>query len=115
MKSIMMKQTIFAVVAGLLLSARGGGSSSSGGTTPPPGDTTPPPGGTTPPPGGTTPPPTVDKVPQCGTAADLGKSDVIDVTGKTIKKVANGAEVRIWHDPDGTKSACMITGQATIK
>ncbi len=89
----MIKQTIFAVTAGLILSACGGGSSSSGGSTPLP---------------------PVVKVPQCGTE-NLGKSDAIDVTGKTIKKVANGAEVRIWHDPDGTKSACMITGQATIK
>ena len=93
MKSIMIKQTIFAVTAGLLLSACGGGSSSSS----------------------TTPPPAVVKVPQCGTTADLGESNAIDVTGKTIKKVADGAEVRIWHDPDGTKSACMITGDATVK
>ena len=93
MKSIMMKQAIFAVTAGLLLSACGGGSSSDGGTTPPP---------------------TVVNVPQCGTAVDLGKSNAIDATGKTIKKVASGAEVRIWHAPDGTKSACMITGNATV-
>ena len=93
MKSIMIKQTIFAVTAGLLLSACGGGGSSSGGTPPPP---------------------AIVKVPQCGTE-NLGKSDAIDVTGKTIKKVVNGAEVRIWHASDGTKSACMITGQATIK
>ena len=90
MKSIMIKQTIFAVTAGLLLSACGGGGDS------------------------TTPLPTVAKVPQCETGADLGKSNAIDVTGKTIKKVADGAVVRIWHDPDGTKSACMITGEATI-
>ncbi|WP_415407784.1 hypothetical protein ACLHDG_04430 [Sulfurovum sp. CS9] len=108
MKSIMMKQTIFAVTAGLLLSACGGGSSSSSDSIPPPGDTTPPPGDTT-------PPPTIVQVPQCGTAADLEKSNTIDVTGKTIKKVVNGAKVRIWHDPDGTKSACMITGEATVK
>ncbi len=119
MKSIMIKQTIFTIAAGLLLSACGGGGSSSGsGTTPPPGGTTPP-GGTAPP-GGTTPPggtapPTIVQVPQCGTATDLGNSDAIDVTGKTIKKVLNGAEVRIWHYPDGTKSACMITGEATVK
>ena len=114
MKSIMIKQTIFAVAAGFLLSAcGGGGGSSSGGTTPPP-DATTPPGGTTPPSGGTTPP-TVIQVPQCGTATDLGKSNTIDVTGKTIKKVANGAKVRIWHDTDGRKSACMLTGEATIK
>ena len=97
----MIKQTIFAVTAGLLLSAcGGGGGSSSSGSTPPPS-------------GGT--PPTVVKVPQCGTAADLGESNALDVTGETIKKVANGAEVRIWHEPDGTKLACMITGEATIK
>ena len=95
MKSIMIKQTIFAITAGLLLSACGGGGGSSS--------------------GGTTPPPAVVKVPQCGTASDLGKSNAIDVTGKTITKVANGAEVRIWHTPDGTKSACMITGEAAIK
>jgi len=122
MKSIMMKQTIFAVTAILLLSAcGGGGGSSSGGTTPPgsatpPGDTTTPtPGDTTPSPGDTTLPPTVVKVPQCGTAADLGNSNAIDVTGKTIKKVLNGAEVRIWHAHDGTKLACMLTGEATVK
>ena len=91
MKSIMMKQTIFAVTAGLLLSACGGGDSNT-----------------------TTPPPTVVTVPQCETGVDLGKSNAIDVTGETIKKVADGAEVRIWHDPDGTKSACMIIGEATI-
>ncbi|WP_415407794.1 hypothetical protein ACLHDG_04480 [Sulfurovum sp. CS9] len=92
MKSIMMKQTIFAITAGLLLSACGGGG----------GDDS------------TTPLPTVVKVPQCGTTTDLGMSNAIDVTEKTIKKVANGAEVRIWHTPDGTKSACMITGEATV-
>ncbi len=95
MKSIMIKQTIFAITAGLLLSACGGGGGSSS--------------------GGTTPPPTVVKVPQCGTAADLGKSNAIDATGKTIKKVGSGAEVRIWHAPEGIKSACMISGEATIK
>jgi len=120
MKSIMMKETIFAVVAGLLLSAcgGGGGSSSSSGTTPPAG-TTPTSGGATPPSGGTTPPsgttpPTVIQIPQCGSTADLGKANSIDVTGKTIKKEADGTEVRIWHKPDGSKSACMITGNATI-
>jgi len=113
MKSIMMKETIFAVVAGLLLSAcGGGGGSNSSGTTPPAG-TTPPSGGTTPPSGTT--PPTVIQIPQCGSTADLGKANTIDVTGKTIKKVVNGAEVRIWHAPDGTKLACMLTGEATVK
>ena len=91
MKNTNIKQIAFTTVMGLFLSACGGG-----------GDST------------TTPPPTVVTVPQCGTATDLGMSNTIDVTGKTIKKVADGAEVRIWHDPDGTKSACMITGEATV-
>ncbi len=93
MKSIMIKQTIFAVTAGLILSACGGGSSSSGGSTPLP---------------------PVVKVPQCGTTIDMGKSNAIDVTGKTIEKIVSGAKVRIWHAPDGTKTACMITGEARI-
>ena len=96
MKNINIKVIALATVAGLFLSACGGGSGGSSSS------------------GGTTPPPTVVKVPQCGTSSDLGKSNAIDVTGKTIKKDANGAEVRIWHKPDGSKSACMITGTATI-
>ena len=88
----MMKQTIFAITAGLILSACGGGSSSED----------------------TTPPPTIVQVPQCGTATDLGKANAQDVTGKTINKLEDGAEVRIWHSPDATKLACMITGEATI-
>ena len=99
MKSIIIKQTIFAVTAGLLLSACGGGGGSSSG------------GG-----GGTTPqPPEVVKVPPCGNTSDLGRSGALDVTGKTIKKTAIGSEVRIWHEPDGTKSACMISGEAVVK
>jgi hypothetical protein len=93
MRNIIIKQTVFAITAGLLLSACGGGSSSDSGTTPPP--------------------TVVEEVPQCGTT-DLGRSNAIDVTDKTIKKVADGAEVRIWHTPDGTKAACMITGEATV-
>ena len=88
MKNTNIKQIAFTTVMGLFLSACGGG--------------------------GSTTPPTVVEVPQCGTTTDLGMSNAIDVTGKTIKKVADGAEVRIWHDPDGTKLACMITGEATI-
>jgi len=95
MKNINIKLITFATVTGLFLSACGGGGGGSSS-------------------GGSTPPPAVVKVPQCGTAVDLGKSNAIDVTGKTIKKVANGAEVRIWHKPDGTKVACMITGEATV-
>ena len=91
MKNI--KLIAFATVAGLFLSACGGGGSSSGGGTPPS---------------------TAEMVPSCGTAADLGKSVAEDVAGKTIKKVEAGAEVRIWHSPDGKKSACMIKGKAEI-
>jgi len=54
------------------------------------------------------------KVPSCGTADDMGKSIAKDVTGKTIKKVGTEAEVRIWHSPDATKLACMISGEAII-
>ena len=89
MKNSNIKQITFTAVMGLLLSACGGGSSN--------------------------PPPIAEiKVPSCGTAADMGKAIAKDVTGKTIKKVVNGAEVRIWHTQDGTKSACMISGEALI-
>ena len=57
---------------------------------------------------------TITKVPSCGTAADMGKAIAKDVTGKTIKKVGDGAEVRIWHSPDATKLACMISGEAIV-
>ena len=53
----------------------------------------------------------VIKVPQC---EDMDKAIAKDVTGKTIKKVGDEAEVRIWHSPDGTKLACMISGEALI-
>jgi len=56
--------------------------------------------------GGSTTPAEV-KVPVCG-------GTPANVTGKTIQKVANGAEVRILHSPDGTKLACMISGEALI-
>lgn len=54
------------------------------------------------------------KVPSCGIAADLGKSVAEDVTGKTIQKMEDGAEVRIWHSPDARKLACMVSGEAAI-
>lgn len=54
------------------------------------------------------------KVPSCGIASDLGKSVAENVTGKTIQKIEDGAEVRIWHTPDSTKLACMISGEAVI-
>ncbi len=92
MKNLNIKQIAFTIATGFVLSACGGSSS-----------------------GDSTPPPTVVKVPQCGTATDMGKSNAIDVTGKTIEKIVSGAKVRIWHAPDGTKSACMISGEATVK
>jgi hypothetical protein len=88
MKNITLKQIIFIAGAGFFLTACGGGSSN---------DT-----------------PVAVKVPACGTAADLGKSVAIDVTGKTIKKVGIGAKVRIWHSSDENKSVCMIRGEAEI-
>ncbi len=93
MKHLNIKQIAFTIATGFFLSACGGGSSSSGGSTPLP---------------------PVVKVPQCGTTIDMGKSNAIDVTGKTIEKIVSGAKVRIWHAPDGTKTACMITGEARI-
>ncbi len=89
MKKINIKQLAFAAVMGLFLSACGGS-------------------------GGGSNNPSAVKVPECGTTADSGKSAAKDVTGKTIKKVGIGAEVRIWHYPDSKKSACMIKGQAEI-
>ena len=90
MKNTNIKQIAFTAVMGLFLSACGSSSSSYTDDT--------------------TPPVTEIKVPQCGTTV----ADAADVTGKTIVKGLDGAEVRIWHDPDGTRSACMITGEATI-
>ena len=89
MKNI--KLIAFTTVAGLFLTACGGGgsSSSSGGSTPPP------------------PPPSAVMVPSCG-------AGLADVTGKTIKKVEDGAEVKIVHSPNSTRTACMIKGQAEI-
>lgn len=82
------------VLMGLFLNACGGGSSSSSSSTNYSSATL--------------------KVPACGIADDLGKSVAEDVTGKTIKKIEDGAEVRIWHSPDSTKLACMISGEAVI-
>ncbi len=89
MKNSNIKQIAFTAVMGLFLSACGSSSS--------------------------TPATIVEsKVPSCGTADDMGKSIAKDVTGKTIKKVGTEAEVRIWHSPDATKLACMISGEAII-
>jgi len=92
MKNTNIKLVAFTAVMGLFLSACGGG----GG-----GD-------------GSNPLPVAVKVPHCGTAADGGKAIAEDVTGKTIEKVGTGAEVRIWHFPEGEKKACMIKGDALI-
>ncbi len=81
-----LKLIAFTTVAGLFLTACGGGGSSSGGGTPPS---------------------TAVMVPSCGTS-------VAEVTGKTIKKIEDGAVVKIVHTPDAKKTACMITGQAEI-
>jgi len=86
MKNTNIKQIAFTVLMGLFLNACGGGSSST----------------------------TSFPVAECGSAADKGKSLASDVTGKTIVKVHEGAEVRIWHSSDGTKLACMISGEANI-
>ena len=94
MKNTNIKQIAFIAVTGLFLSACGGGSGS-----------------------GVTivnPPVAEVKVPPCGTAADFGKALAEDVTGKTIQKLDDGAKVRIWHSPDATKLACMISGEALI-
>ena len=88
MKNRNLKLIAFTTISGLFLTAcGGGGSSSAGGSTPPPS--------------------TAVMVPSCGTS-------VVDVTGKTIKKIENGAEVRIVHTPDAKKTACMIKGEAEI-
>jgi len=98
MKNSNIKQIAFLAVSGLFLSACGGGGGSDYNVITPP----------------VTPPVAEVKVPQCGTAADMGKALAEDVTGKTIQKVETEAEVRIWHSPDSTKLACMITGTAVI-
>ena len=100
MKNTNIKQIAFTVLIGLFLNACGGGGGGSG-FNPIIDD-------------GTNPPVSEVKVPQCGTATDKGKSLAEDVTGKTIQKVDDGAEVRIWHSPDATKLACMISGEAII-
>lgn len=95
MKHTTIKQIAFMTITGLFLTACGGGG------------------------GGNdiaivNPPIAEVKVPLCGTATDKGKSLAADVTGKTIQKVEDGAEVRIWHSADATKLACMISGEAII-
>ena len=99
MKNTNIKQIAFIAVTGLFLSACGGGGDSDFTIITPP----------------VTPPVVETKVPQCGNSSDNGKALAEDVTGKTIQKVEDGAKVRIWHTPEGTKLACMISGEALIK
>ncbi len=89
MRNSNIKQIAFTALMGLILSACGGSSNSN-------------------------PPLAEIKVPQCGTGAAMGEVIAKDVTGKTIKKVGDGAEVRIWHNPDSTRKACMISGEGII-
>ena len=84
MKNI--KLIAFITVTGLFLSACGGGGSSSGGNTTH----------------------STVMIPSCTS----GKAEI--VTGKTIKKIEDGAEVKIVHSPNSTRTACMVKGQAEI-
>jgi hypothetical protein len=86
MKTTTIKQMIFISGMGFFLSACGGGSGGGGGT----------------------PPATDNSVPLCSS----GKT--VDVTGKTIKKVEEGAVVRIVHSADTKKTACMVSGKAEV-
>jgi hypothetical protein len=58
---------------------------------------------------------TTVEVPQCQDILDY-KNDTqkIDVTNKNIASVDGDAEVRLWLAPDGSKSACVITGNVTV-
>jgi len=51
---------------------------------------------------------TDNSVPQCSS------NKTVEVTGKTIKKVENGAIVRIIHTADAKKVACMVSGNAKV-
>ena len=86
MKNITLKQMILTAGMGFFLTACGGG------------------GG-----GGSTPPAADNSVPQCSS------NKTVEVTGKTIKKVENGAIVRIIHTADAKKVACMVSGKAEIQ
>jgi uncharacterized lipoprotein YajG len=58
---------------------------------------------------------TTVKVPQCQDAMDYANdTQKIDVTDKNINSEGGDAEIRIWLAPDGSKSACVITGNATV-
>jgi hypothetical protein len=84
MKKTILKQMIFTAGMGFFLTACGGGGGSS------------------------TPPEADNSVPLCSS----GKT--VDVTGRTIKKVEDGAVVRISHTPDTKKLACMVSGKAEV-
>lgn len=53
-------------------------------------------------------------VPSCGTGTDKGRSVAISVNDKTIQKTEDGAQLRLWHYPNGDKFGCMITGEANL-
>ena len=98
MKNTNIKQIAFMAVTGLFLSACGGGGGGSNiGTIPPV---------------GTNPPVIEIKVPSCGVGT--GKAFAKDVTGKTRMVFSSRLLVRIWHSPDATKLACMISGEVLI-
>ena len=58
---------------------------------------------------------TVVEIPQCQDTLDYtNDTQTIDVTNKNITSVDGDAEVRLWLSPDGSESACMISGTATL-
>jgi len=87
MKYTILKQIIFTVGIGFFLNACGGG------------------GG-----GGeeSTLPEYNNSIPLCS------EHKSVDVTGKTIKKVEDGAKVKIIHEPNTKKMACMLNGKAQV-
>lgn len=57
---------------------------------------------------------TITTMPSCGSDTDLGKSVAVSINGKTIQKIQDDAEVRIWHYPNGEKLGCIIIGEASL-
>jgi len=87
MKYTIQKQIIFTVGMGFFLNACGGGGSGGGENIPPQAD---------------------HLIPLCS------ENKPVDVTGKTIKKIEDGAKVKIIHAPDTKKMACMLNGKAQV-
>ncbi|GEM_PF-3775792 len=52
-------------------------------------------------------------LPQC--ESDTSHAAAMPINEKRIKKIEEGAKVRIWHTEDGKKFACMITGKAMLE